>query len=508
MTSHTKSKPDRVSLESMLVRYRPKLVGVVVVALVVFYTTFYLMHPNVREILRNVYFIPVGLSGFLFGWTRASGLALFGFCIAFMVGFSNFVSDPTSSELIAILVWGCALGATGGILGLLATNFNHRFVEEIEKQTTHALTDALTQISNRRAFDFELKRRLDEFQRRRDELSIIIIDVDHFKQFNDRYGHDVGDAILVSLASVIKDCLRNVDLVSRFGGEEFAAILPATGYTNARLVAERIRSTIEKRGIEVGGMRLQLKVSVGGAIARTEDTPAEIIRRADQSLYSAKQKGRNQVVFADESEAIIRTSATSNNAFSELHERTHASGDFCDPITHQTFLKVFSEEFRRRAVEANRYRLSLSFCLIDIANYGEILAQGDNCSKHILGYVAERIRHVIRDSDVMTWYSADQFAIMCPNTKANDARTAVKRILGLFAKGRAPVYQGRETPVRLEARVAELFPGESSYDLIERTEQSSAFRFQEVCQLIGGLDSTSGSQAERESNSLNRPSGV
>src|SRR6185503_7619557 len=105
-------------------------------------------------------------------------------------------------------------------------------------------TDALTGLANRRAFDDELNRRFAEWQRRKTMFSLLILDVDHFKKFNDTHGHQAGDAVLTGVAATLRQTFREMDLVARYGGEEFAAILPVTNLTEALRAAERARAAI------------------------------------------------------------------------------------------------------------------------------------------------------------------------------------------------------------------------------------------------------------------------
>ncbi len=119
-----------------------------------------------------------------------------------------------------------------------------RQAAELETQTTVARTDALTELSNRRALDDEMNRRFAEWQRRKSTFSLIMVDVDHFKKFNDKHGHQAGDQVLRDVASTLGRTVREMDLATRYGGEEFAIILPATPLADAILAGERIRSAI------------------------------------------------------------------------------------------------------------------------------------------------------------------------------------------------------------------------------------------------------------------------
>jgi diguanylate cyclase (GGDEF)-like protein len=163
--------------------------------------------------------------------------------------------------------------------------------------------DGLTGIANRRYFDAMLARELSRACRTNSSLALCLIDIDHFKGFNDRYGHVLGDECLTKVAKTIEQAVRRAaDLAARYGGEEFAVVLPNTDLYAARAVAEKIRHAILDLGIEHAGSPTQLvSVSIGVcALEPGRETEASgVITRADTALYQAKQGGRNQVALAE-----------------------------------------------------------------------------------------------------------------------------------------------------------------------------------------------------------------
>ena len=160
--------------------------------------------------------------------------------------------------------------------------------EELSEQT---LTDALTHLKNRRAFDRLLANEYARTLRTRSPLALLMVDVDHFKAYNDQYGHLAGDQALQAVAAAIKSQARAYDHVARYGGEEFAVILPDTQVADTRAVAERIRQAVQA----LQGLHRPVTVSVGAAMAEAKTDPADLVNRADQALYQAKQAGRNRV---------------------------------------------------------------------------------------------------------------------------------------------------------------------------------------------------------------------
>lgn len=157
-----------------------------------------------------------------------------------------------------------------------------------------ALSDSLTHIPNRRALDQDLNKTCHLAQRHGQAHSLVLIDLDHFKSVNDTCGHLVGDQVLQLAADTLRRSLRSSDRVYRYGGEEFAVLLPCTTTTCAREVAERIRLALANLNLDGSNVPLQITASCGVASYLAGDTPEHWLARADQALYQAKQAGRNQ----------------------------------------------------------------------------------------------------------------------------------------------------------------------------------------------------------------------
>jgi diguanylate cyclase (GGDEF)-like protein len=154
-----------------------------------------------------------------------------------------------------------------------------------------ALTDGLTGLNNRRAFDQELARRLEESRRTGRPLSLCLMDIDHFKSFNDTFGHQAGDETLAAVAAAIAGSCRASDVPARYGGEEMALLLPGSGLDDAVEVAERVRAAVEAIPLDTR----QVTVSIG--VSTTDGTcSAELlIEASDRALYTSKEGGRNRV---------------------------------------------------------------------------------------------------------------------------------------------------------------------------------------------------------------------
>lgn len=178
----------------------------------------------------------------------------------------------------------------------------HRLREQAILLRDLAVIDDLTAIYNRRFFDCRLTYEFDRFHRYKHPLALALLDVDHFKRVNDVHGHQVGDAVLRHLAQLGQAAIRRVDLFARFGGEEFAILLPSTDGAGAMEAAERLRLTVMNSPALVDGLSIPITISigVGWVSAGFEGDQQGLIRAADQALYRAKRLGRNQVVLTDE----------------------------------------------------------------------------------------------------------------------------------------------------------------------------------------------------------------
>jgi diguanylate cyclase (GGDEF)-like protein len=169
-------------------------------------------------------------------------------------------------------------------------------VRMMEKLQKLAVTDGLTKLYNSRSFYSQLETEVDRFNRYKHPLALLLLDLDHFKDYNDTYGHLEGDKILVRFSQIIKSCLRANDTAYRYGGEEFTVILPETGAEEARTVAQRIRAALEaERFYPVDSKEAKITISIGVTEYQAKEELSTFIQRADRAMYRSKRKGRNMV---------------------------------------------------------------------------------------------------------------------------------------------------------------------------------------------------------------------
>jgi len=211
--------------------------------------------------------------------------------LALDAGADDFISKPfNQAELRARINVGCRI-----------TNLHLALAEKLRKLESAAetisriaRTDELTGLHNRRSFNENLTLAFSAARRHGHPLSLISIDLDHFKNVNDTFGHDVGDLVLKEFSVLLQEIVRIEDIASRWGGEEFIVLLPNTPSEAAAIMAERIRHTLEQQSSSASP--LALTASFGVTQLNAEDDRDELIRRVDKALYTAKRNGRNRVV--------------------------------------------------------------------------------------------------------------------------------------------------------------------------------------------------------------------
>lgn len=235
--------------------------------------------------------------------------AWLGFMLLMFLDFSEtiafaplFINSPYGVESRPFFAWHAVRVAMSlsifFILFFVTLPTTRRWRDREDLYREMSSTDGLTRLTNRRSFIDRSNAEFSKLKRMPGKLACIMIDLDYFKQVNDTHGHLAGDAVLVRVAEILAENARDYDEVGRYGGEEFAVLLPNTSKDDAAMIAERIRKSIEQNKIDIGEMQLQITASLGVASypAQGINTINDLLKRADEALYEAKESSRNVVV--------------------------------------------------------------------------------------------------------------------------------------------------------------------------------------------------------------------
>lgn len=371
-----------------------------------------------------------------------------------------------------------------------------RQTRHLEAQIAQARTDALTGLANRRALDEELQRRYAESQRSGTPLSIMLIDVDHFKSFNDRNGHRAGDEALRVIAATLRDAMRQMDLVARYGGEEFVVLLPGTAIEGAILVAERTRQDLADVKFRYDGKEFSLTVSIGIAQLATNEHVSRMLQRVDQALYAAKGAGRNRSYWNDGrnsrpvSETSIRESVgsasptavglfpeqarTSSSDVDTSHPlpwnaELDASSGFAEPCDRVTFHRFVQQ----RVAEWNRG--GRPFCVMMVRMPSPSPGGDTRASERhsdTLRRVGRLLPLLTRQMDVTAPYDHETFSILLPGTSVDKAQTTAARVREYLESTCPPQDQSRFQS-ELRIGIAEVGEGDDVVRLLQHAWNAS-----------------------------------
>jgi diguanylate cyclase len=339
---------------------------------------------------------------------------------------------------------------------------------EIKAHESEARTDSLTGLSNRRAFDDELKRRLCEWERKRTPMTLVMLDIDFFKKFNDTHGHLVGDEVLRTVAKTLRKQARDMDLPCRYGGEEFGVILPATETAGACIVAERIRLAVEASVTVAGDKNLKVTCSLGLSQVAPSDDAAKLIRRADEALYASKKAGRNCGHWGD-GKNFFSITATENLPPKESDEPADAAEPDVDlkNASRNTFIQIL----KRRVTESHRFGIPLTLMHLKIDEYDSVSqSSGKSIARQMLDLAEPALEKALREMDVLARLDNGEFIVMLPGNTQAEAAQLVKRMRITMSNCVVPL-KDRELHVRFRHGIAELKSKETAQELLARVRQ-------------------------------------
>lgn len=348
---------------------------------------------------------------------------------------------------------------------------------KMEHHASEARTDVLTGLANRRAFQEEAPRSVARFRESDQPFSLVMVDIDRFKQVNDVHGHPFGDEALRGVGEILRDQFRGRDFVTRYGGEEFAIIMPATTVAEARRMAEGVREIIEKTRFICSGKSLNLTVSLGAAEVLPGEKTPELLERADQAMYAAKRAGRNRVYWHDGTLTHPSRSPL-NRRVSELDDEAVSAADTCpgsvstddaetdtrhihkgvaaaaapderagnqpsrklsdgdseqDRWVHAGNVDVellnnmgnktmFCQDLRRRIAEFGRSGARFSTILLRIDDDDQIVGSCDKPTwKLVMSVLAQRVQERMRETDLVARYDDYTFGMVLPDASLKSA---------------------------------------------------------------------------------------
>jgi diguanylate cyclase len=340
---------------------------------------------------------------------------------------------------------------------------------EIKAHESEARTDSLTGLSNRRAFDDELKRRLSEWERKRIPCTLVLLDIDFFKKFNDTHGHQVGDEVLRQVAKVLKAQSRESDLPCRYGGEEFGVILPTTDAASARVVAERIRTAVEESVTQYEDKKLKVTCSIGMSQFESGDDVGRLIRRADEALYASKKAGRNCGHWQNAGKCVPLNAPLEEQAEASADAPADAGPADVRTTSGTTFIQML----KRRVTESHRFGVPLSIMLLKVEEYDVVCQKyGSGFARQMVDIAEPALNKALRPMDVLAKLENGEFVVMLPGLTEKEASIVGKKMRNSAANCVLPLVD-RELSLRFQEVIAQLKPNEMAQELYARARQAA-----------------------------------
>jgi diguanylate cyclase len=321
--------------------------------------------------------------------------------------------------------------------------------DEIRTQQSEARTDALTKLANRRAFDSCLEESICRFKEDNRPFTMLIFDVDHFKQFNDVHGHQAGDEVLRCVGRTLARIVKTGDLPCRYGGEEFAIIMSNTKISEGQVAAERVRRAIEGMTVQFAGKTLRVTASIGIAESAVGEDGVQLLRRADDGVYASKKAGRNCSHWHDGAECLpINVASKPPAAKMEQPARPCLAPTLPTQVCNLPDRTAFTDELRRRIAASHRSGESLSVLHFRVKDFAKLeLTYGNAVGTLLLDSLATFIASTLRDMDLLGKLDAGEFVVMLPGSSASAAKIVGQRVRSSISL--CPIPMGAQN-IRLE----------------------------------------------------------
>ena len=340
---------------------------------------------------------------------------------------------------------------------------------ELSEQVEAARTDPLTGIGNRLAFDEELASCERAHERSGETTTLVMVDVDHFKHINDAYGHPAGDQVLRSVAEQLVARFRFLGVVCRYGGEEFAVVIPSRSVAENAELIEETRKAISQTPCLVDGERIKVTVSIGAAQFQLGDDAAALVRKADAALYQAKRAGRNRA-YVHDGAAIVPLEVDRAEAPRGTGEPlTREELEVADLAAGVSHAPTFLADVARRLEQIPTIETSFSVLLVQIDAFDTLEQDvGTPRLKNILRTIRMILKSNVRPIDHVGTLGPGRFGVILPGVAQDDAVALAERIRTSVQRQCLSVKGAREGPISVSIAVAEAKRFEPQEALMER----------------------------------------
>jgi diguanylate cyclase len=356
--------------------------------------------------------------------------------------------------------------------------------EEIETHIREAHTDALTKLANRRAFDDEIERCVEAYHRHGRPSCLMLLDLDHFKKFNDTYGHQAGDEVLRGVSRTLRSTLTGKEVVCRYGGEEFAVIFPDLDLGSVRPAAMRAQRAIAQQTFEFEGLDLRVTASGGVAQLIPDENSIGICQRADEALYAAKRNGRNCGYWHDGTTSHPLTEWQDGQDAARPEPQADAEPEPAklptDPETPTarkakpdlSDLDSFLSDLDRRIAEWKRGGAPITVILVELDNVAAVAEElGEKAAEVAVRAVAQFLKASMREMDHVAQLGHGAFGLLLPGARWDGAGNTAERIRQGIE--RCPLsIDGEPLSLTISLGLTDISDGDARSDLMDRARIS------------------------------------